>query len=231
MIATDRLVFLHLHKSGGTFVNSLLMRCVPSAVPIGYHFPYREVPDAFRDRPVLGTVRNPWAYYVSWYHFQANQPKPNILFRICSNEGQLGFAATVANLVGLAGDEPRMALLEQGLPETYRARGLNLTKACVAELRERRVGFYSFLYERLYAGAAKPRVMKVERLREELRDALAALGQLPNSCAERFLAEAPPLNVSTHRAPSHYYDPDLAALVAERDAKIIERYCYTLADG
>ena len=85
MIVTDRLLFLHLHKSGGTFVNSLLMHCVPSARRIGYHLPYREAPQAFRDRPVVGTVRSPWAYYVSWYHFQSAQAKPNILFQVCSN--------------------------------------------------------------------------------------------------------------------------------------------------
>ena len=114
MIVTDRLLFLHLHKSGGTFVNALLKRCVPSAEQVGYHLPYREVPAAFRDRPVVGTVRNPWAYYVSWYHFQLGVPKRNLLFQLCSNEGQLGFKETVANLVNLSGDEPRLALLEQG---------------------------------------------------------------------------------------------------------------------
>src|SRR3954470_21339022 len=108
MIVTDRLVFLHLHKSGGTFVNVLLMRCVPSARQIGYHLPYRELPQPYRGLPVVGTVRSPWDYYVSWYHFQRNQHNPNVLFRICSNAGQLGFKETIANLVGLSADEPRL---------------------------------------------------------------------------------------------------------------------------
>jgi hypothetical protein len=80
MIVTDRLVFLHLHKSGGTFVNALLLRCVPSARQIGYHLPYRELPEIYRNFPVVGTVRSPWAYYVSWFHFQRSRPNPNILF-------------------------------------------------------------------------------------------------------------------------------------------------------
>jgi len=37
MIATDRFVFLHLHKSGGTFVNECLLRHVPGARQLGYH--------------------------------------------------------------------------------------------------------------------------------------------------------------------------------------------------
>ena len=228
MIVTDRLLFLHLHKSGGTFVNALLKRCVPSAEQVGYHLPYREVPAAFRDRPVVGTVRNPWAYYVSWYHFQLGVPKRNILFQLCSNEGQLGFKETVANLVNLSGDEPRLALLEAGLPATYGKAGINLTKACVRELRERAIGFYSFLYERLYAGATEPVILRAERLREEVRAVLAKLGELPNPCAEQFLDESPPLNVSRHDAPPLYYDDELARLVAERDRTVVDRYRYTL---
>ena len=228
MLVTDKLLFLHLHKSAGTFINAMLLRCVPSASQIGYHLPYREVPSAYRTRPVLGTVRSPWAYYVSWYHFQNSQAEPNVLFRICSDGGKLGFAGTVRNLVDLAADEGRLALLEQALPETYTNYGLNLTKRCVGELRERRVGFYSFLYERLYAGAHEPIIVPVEQLREGLRSTLTLLGHLPNQCIDRFLNEVPSLNVSRHDEPSRYFDDPLAAKVAERDSKLILRYEYVL---
>jgi hypothetical protein len=227
VIVTDRLVFLHLHKSGGTFVNMLLLRCVPSARPIGYHYPYRELPDEYRSLPVVGTVRNPWAYYVSWYHFQAGLSEPNILFRLCSDDRRLAFKETIGNLVRLSEDEARLKLLEEGLPETYAKRGLNLTKSSVAELRERGVGFYSFLYERLYAGANEPRILRMEGLREELRETLSALGEI-NECAEQFIEQAPRLNATPHEEPSHYFDDDLASLVAERDGELIKRYGYTL---
>ena len=228
MIATDRLLFLHLHKSGGTFVNALLMQCVPSARQIGYHLPYREVPAALRGLPILGTVRSPWAYYVSWYHFQLTRPKRNILFQVCSDEGQLGFEETISNLLNLSRDDRRLARLEAGLPTGYGKAGLNLTKASVGELREWGQGFYSFLYQRLYAGADRPMILHAERLRDELRVALAALGHLPNDCAERFLEESPPLNVSRHDDPASYFDRRLAELVAQRDRTVIDRFGYSL---
>lgn len=228
MIVTDKLLFLHLHKSAGTFVNLLLMRCVPSARQVGYHLPYREVPPIYGGRPVVGTVRNPWAYYVSWYHFQASRPNPNILFRLCSDDGKFGFTETVANLVTLSDDEQRLAMLREGLPETYLNRGLNLTKKCVGQLRERGLGFYSFLFDRLYAGSEAPRIMRAENLREELTSTLLALGHLPNHCAEQFIQDAPPLNVSRHEAPSHYFDDELASLVSHRDSTVIERFGYSL---
>lgn len=228
MIVTDKLLFLHLHKSGGTFVNALLTRCVPSAQHIGYHLPYREVPATYRGRQVVGTVRNPWAYYVSWYHFQISRPKRNILFQVCSNDGTLSLQETIANLVDLTNDEGRLALLERGLPDTYGVAGINLIKSSVGELRERKLGFYSFLYERLYAGAAEPLIMRMENLRDELRAALSSLGHFPNACAERFLDESPPLNGSRHESPSRYFDEPLAALVAQRDGKLIDRYGYAI---
>lgn len=228
MIVTDKLLFLHLHKSGGTFVNALLTRCVPSARHVGYHLPYREVPVPYRNRPILGTVRSPWAYYVSWYHFQISKPKRNVLFQLCSNDGTLGFNETVSNLVGLSGDEARLSVLERALPDTYGIAGINLTKTSVGELRASGLGFYSYLYERLYAGAREPRIIRVERLREELRSALTALGHLPNACVDRFLVESPPLNASRHEATSHYFDEGLAAFVAHRDGDLIRRYGYAL---
>ena len=226
MIVTDKLLFLHLHKSGGTFVNAMLLRCVPSARQLGYHLPYREAPQAYRGRPVIGTVRSPWAYYVSWYHFQRSQQQPNILFQICSNDGVLGFKETIENLVELSSDEARLKALENGLPATYVNYGLNLTKRCVGELRERGLGFYSFLYERLYAGAKEPAILRAEHLRQELRSTLSELGHLPNRCVDQFLNEAPPLNVTQHEAPSHYFDDRLAELVARRDHTVIDRHGY-----
>jgi hypothetical protein len=71
MIATDRFVYVHLHKSGGTFVNECLLRFFPDARQIGYHLPRSRIPQDRLALPVLGFVRNPWSYYVSWYSFQS----------------------------------------------------------------------------------------------------------------------------------------------------------------
>jgi len=46
MIVTDRFVFLHLHKSGGTFVNECLLRFLPDARQVGYHLPRSMTPPA-----------------------------------------------------------------------------------------------------------------------------------------------------------------------------------------
>jgi hypothetical protein len=229
MIAVDRFLFLHLHKSGGTFVNGLLLRHLDGR-QIGYHLPWSEAPFACRHLPVLGTVRSPWSYYVSWYYFQRSRLKPNILFRLCSDGGSLGFADTVRRLVLLGHDRKLLEQVREGLPERFQPAGLNLTKGCLEPLYKEAIGFYTFLYQRLYAGAEQPIILRQEELRSGLGSALASFGYLPDPEIETYLAEAPPRNVSDHPPPAACYDPELAALVATHDRPVAERHGYTFAD-
>ncbi len=226
MIVCDDFVFLHLHKSGGTFINQLMLRCLPNARMVGYHLPYAQLPEAHRTLPVLGVVRNPWAYYVSWFHFQSGQAQPNPLYLICSDEGRLGFEETVHNLVALQGDTRRLEALTQAVPERFVNHGLNLTKSCVAALGGSGLGFYSFLYNRLFTGVADLTLIQVETLRPELRAFLKKRLRTPSPEADHFITTAPMLNTTTHGPHRGYYPPALRDLVAQLDAPIIERHGY-----
>ena len=77
MIVTDHFVFVHLHKCGGSFVNEVLTRFFPSARRVGYHYPRSMIPGTHRGLPVLGVLRNPWDFYVSYHHFQLAVLKHN----------------------------------------------------------------------------------------------------------------------------------------------------------
>lgn len=226
MIMCDRFVFIHLHKSGGTFVNQLLLQCLPSARQIGYHLPYRELPNGLRSLPVVGTVRNPWDYYVSWFFFQSGQPRPNVLYRICSDDGALGFSRTVSNLAGLASDPARFDALRCALPDTFLGAGLNLTKTCLDGLRDKDVGFYSFLYGRMYEGAKDLMIVPAENLRAGIHTTLERLGALPNPRVDMFLQQAPRMNVSHHRHYRDYYDPELRGTIGQAEATVIAEHGY-----
>src|SRR5689334_14456425 len=118
MIATRRFVFLHLHKSGGTFVNRWLLRHFRDARQIGYHLPRRMIPAELAHLPVLGLVRNPWSYYVSWYTFQSGMARPNPLFHILSDGGKLGFLGTIRNMVELGNEERYLDRIVAVLPSS-----------------------------------------------------------------------------------------------------------------
>lgn len=224
MIATSRFVFLHLHKSGGTFVNRLLIDCFPDAQVLGYHLPREYMPVEFRDRPVLGTVRNPWDYYVSWYWFQAAMATPNALFRRLSDGGRLGFADTVRNLVTLGEQPALLAQVVAELPEQFPNRGINLTRRCLAPLAGSGLGFYSFMYRRMYGPGEDATLVRMQELRSALPQALRRLGVEPDAAVLEFLRTSPPLNAGRHERYERYYDPALRDLVGERDAALASRH-------
>lgn len=227
MIATRRFVYVHLHKSGGTFVNECLMRFFPDARLLGYHLPRSLIPAGLRDLPVLGFVRNPFSYYVSWYAFQSAMAKPNALFQFASADRSLDFAGTLGNLLDLGSDDAKLDQLLARLPDAYGGHGLNLPRFALEPIRGSGLGFYGYLYQYMYGGEGSIHIGKVESLRKDLRDFLAGVDCLTPAVAS-FIDTTPARNTSRHRATASYFSTELADRVRRHDANVIERYGYTL---
>jgi hypothetical protein len=150
MIITEYFTFVHLHKSGGSFISSFLLSFLPSARCIGYHYPLAVLPAEYRDLPVLGSVRNPWDVYVSYYFFQlellekarernammspreleawtaaGNDPfnGVDVLFEEMSKGGSLSFSATTRRILQLGVDSALLDQLLDKMPTTFDRRG------------------------------------------------------------------------------------------------------------
>ena len=228
MIVTPRFVFLHLHKSGGTFVNAGLMQHIAGARQIGYHLPRSMLPTQFAALPLLGLVRNPWSYYVSWYSFQRSRPRPNALFQTLSDGGALDFAGTIRNMLNLERDQALLDRVLSALPATYINQGLNLPNVALAPIRGSGLGFYSFLYRYLYGpDITAVRLARMEQLRIEMPPLLESVGDPVTSALRDYMNSAPALNTSEHAPHRQLYDAELAQLVAERDRLVIERHGYS----
>lgn len=231
MIVTDRFVFLHLHKSGGSFVNECLRLHVPGARPIGYHLPASLIPEGARHLPVIGLVRNPWSYYVSWYSYQHQRPQPNALFRILSDDGRLDFSGTINRMLDLGRDDALLSRLVGALPREYGSQGLNLPGFALARIRGSDLGFYSFLYGYMHGDCPSPPLIgRMELLPGALLDLFDATGQAASPALREHLLRAPPVNSSRHAAYATYYDQALRDRVASRDALVIGRHGYAFGD-
>jgi hypothetical protein len=231
MIVTPRFVFLHLHKSGGTFVNECLLKFIPEARHVGYHLPRQMVPEQYAHLPALGYVRNPWSYYVSWYSFQLERPNPNFLFRILSDDGRLDFETTLRNMLDLGAGSVRLEMLLRALPSAYSNQGLNLPNFALAPIRDTQLGFYTYLYRYLYQGGGVPvMVGRVEELRDDLVPMLERVKQPVSEEMRAFIDSELPRNTSRHNAYAEYYSDALRDLVAKRDAEIISRHGYRFGD-
>lgn len=230
MIVTDRFVFLHMHKSGGTFVNECLLRFVPSARQVGYHLPRALVPPQYADLPSLGLVRSPWSYYVSWYSFQAQKRQSNELFRILSEDRRLDFGGTLRNMLDLGFAGGKLDAVLQALPAGYSGRGLNVPASVMERIRASQLGFYSFLYRYVFDGPGQLHVGRLEHLREDLTRMFDAVGQPISGAMRDYIGNERPRNVSVHPDYASYYDDELRTLVATRDALVIERHGYRFGD-
>jgi hypothetical protein len=231
MIITSKFVFLHLHKSGGTFVNECLLKFLPDARHVGYHLPRSMIPSEAAHLPVLGFVRNPWSYYLSWYSFQRQRPHPNFLFRILSDDGRLEFEPTLRNMLDLGAGSLRLDLLIRALPATYANSGLNLPGFALAPIRGTRLGFYTYLYRHLFGSGSRPvSVGRMEELREDLVPMLERVSQPVGEEMRRFIADESPRNTSEHGNYRELYSDSLRDLVARRDAEVIERHNYGFGD-
>jgi hypothetical protein len=131
----------------------------------------------------------------------------------------------VRRLADLFADSELVAALRHALPDGFRPAGLNLTRTCIDDV-EGGKGFYSFLYDRMYAGADALTVIRAEQLREGLGEELRGLDVLPNERAELFLQQAPRLNVSRHGPYRDYYDDALRDLIGRVDGDLIRQHGY-----
>jgi hypothetical protein len=84
-VATDELLYIHVPKTGGTFVEAVLQRVyasrpgsfIDTSRPqdrgrFGHrdqHDPLERIPEPWRSKPLLATVRNPYDHHVSLYEF------------------------------------------------------------------------------------------------------------------------------------------------------------------
>jgi hypothetical protein len=226
MIATDRFIYVHLHKSGGTFLN----RCLKdhfNGRQLGAHLPARLIPHALRGLPVLGFVRNPWAYYAAWYDHQQATEHGNLLFRALTDGGSPGFGEVTRRLLDLGSDAAALDRLLAALPEAFTLKGANLPRPALAGLRGSGTGFYTHLYNYMYAGhSGSLHLGRTDRLPQEFlafldRHDIPVDAQLRGEIAAR---PAPAVDYAER------YDAALRDLVAERDRAVIQAFDYRFGE-
>ncbi|HEY1267146.1 MAG TPA: hypothetical protein VGH16_07800, partial [Candidatus Binatia bacterium] len=111
MLVTENFAFIHLPRTGGTFVSDIIRKFFPSAREIGYHLPRAFMPREYAHLPVLGTIRNPWEFYVSWYQHQKASSRYTPLFCTISDNRNLDFVNTIRNALDLGVDAEKLRVL------------------------------------------------------------------------------------------------------------------------
>ena len=236
MICTPKFSFIHLHKTGGQSINELLLTQIPEAKEIGYHLPVAHLPSEARSLPVIGVIRNPWDWYVSWYAFNNLRGVKNPLFNIVSRGKQASFKETIENLLRYPEINAQNEIFKNShralLPENFENDGgAGFTKDCVNFFKSNEIGYYSLLIERMFGEESDNlRLLRFERLATDLRNVMSEL-QVPevgNILAA--LNQQPRKNSSARGHYAHYYDDELRDLVAEKEFSIVQRFEYAFEE-
>jgi len=249
MIVTASLVYIHFFRSGGTFINELLTRYM-NGRSLGYHRPRRLLPPEYRHLPAIGSIRNPWDWYVSVYHHAVNFSYPigaRTFLNMLLNYARYDFKESTRRLIDLTWMTPKdIATAENHFPSSYdwnKKLTDNLTKQDFRSYLGCGRGFCSWLFQHMYAvdgSCENVQFCRAESLRADFKKMLILnIGSLPHEI-ERFIDEAPRLNAMSGANPylnviprprdvdyHRYYDDQLASLVYEKDREMIDRYGYT----
>jgi hypothetical protein len=208
MLIHDRFVFIHLPKTAGSFLATNLRREMPdgslvSGVRNRKHPGWDDIPAQARGRPVLVFVRNPWDWYVSWYHFLLKRaPDPQVR----ADAGIGDFASTIRRACSGLIDPDSHEAPPPG-EDIYTTR---FRRFCGAGLDSEMLTFGRF-----------------ESLVDDLDRFLTAAGAPLSAEAVTRIRESEPHNVTVHDPYPRYYDDELRDLVGECCQMIVRRFDYT----
>jgi hypothetical protein len=229
MIVTDKFVFIHLPRTGGTFTYEIIKRFFPTAQEIGYHLPRVALPAQYAHLPVLGGVRNPWDFYASWYHHQYSDTKFSPLFCGLSENRTLGFDQTVRNALNLGVSDTTLDRLIQGLPQQFdfQKRNIsNVTQEVMRKIRGSGLGLYTFRFNQMFQPCEEVFFCRVESLRSDLLAFFEKIGAATDPL-RKYVHGLDKKNASEHRHYSDYYTQELVDLIRLRERPLIERFAYT----
>lgn len=219
MILRDKCVLLHMPKTGGVFIRMLLQKHYgddvqlasgkgfkdPSA-PWAQHHSIDDVPAESRHLPILGFVRNPWDWYVSWFHFFMSYPHRPPHFITVSKDKTLDFAAFMKNLYTYPRDSAEY-LYNSFSAEYFRifSCGDDAPSNPAVEM-----GRYETVHADLY------RFLEKVGVDQECLDEIDGFRSM---------------NPSPHRHYSTYYTDEIVASVYEHNRAVIDEFGYRFSPG
>lgn len=205
MLIADRFVFIHIPKTGGTWVRETLAQNAPPSWKLKVRYPghhrWLDLPEAVRrSRSGIYFVRNPWDWHVSVYHFY--------LYHWKNRTG--GYAPGVTMDEDARWWHDLLSTSADFAVALRRALGADRTQS--AKLRSQCSG----------ESSDEPRsALRFENLRHELLSALQRRQvEIPPEL-ENAIRKSPPEMVSPHAPFRTYYTPELAELVEKHEPDVL----------
>lgn len=96
MIVEEKFGFIHIPKTGGSFVRTIVEKSFPyknikyfrtppsdrygmeNNPRFSQHHSFDEISPEYQNLPMITFIRNPWDWYVSWFHFHTKPERLNL---------------------------------------------------------------------------------------------------------------------------------------------------------
>jgi len=233
MLITPYFTFLHLPKTGGTYV----IECIKEALrlPVLYeqqHASFQSIPAQYHNLPIVSIVRNPWTWYMSIYLFakMGRHTPTTSIFKIASKDFSLTFEETLESILN---PEPSLInKMEQHFKNQY---SLLSTDAKINALesnflniiKENNIGLLTYLSQQII-----PQNQPIHHLwrQESLRKSFFSfLNTLPiNRIQLSGVLKMPDKNTSPKQHLQSLFSPELTALILKKDSEYITRFNYKI---
>ncbi len=223
MIIAPDFVYIHLQKCGGSFVREYLTKHIPGAKYSGtVHDSVRDIPRQYRGKHILGTIRNPWDWYLSWYA-STQRSKSGLFWLLHKNGKQTTFTEFMATIFSL---KNKIHNIDFGLVSSFG------------------IGIYTYRYIQSYCHnpsrvlkqlqsqslidntVSKIHFCRTENLRLDLMNFLITTPTGITESQKKELTTMDKVNTSKSQQHKNEYSEQLIQLVKVKDRYIVNRFGY-----
>jgi len=221
MIEGKDFIYTHIPKTAGTFISECLINNKVGERILTTHSPAFDAP---RTKRMLASIRNPFEYYVSLYHFlrEYRTRHPDVKLRRYNyirafRVNQSTFKQWMLNIMNPE-DKVGKVRFNFGHHQV----------PVVKYMVDNDVGIYTIRYmymtteenDKLEGGSIIDSFIRVENLNEDLE----------KECGKMDIPTKK-VNTSNHKHYSEYYDQELIDLVKHKSRVIIDRFNYHFEGG
>ena len=243
MLITPDFVFIHMPKTGGTFIARMLQQVYgEAAVETGRkHATCDEIPAAERGKPIVSVMRSPFDRYVSQYHYGWWRTQPQEYCDPAGNRERIPSYPDVdfADFVRIA--NRFFVNVHRGVATGYEAThlppalapGWHTEQFIRFFCRDSQQAFAGLTERALQRGRAEPyeypvEFLRTETLNDDLADLLARLGvDAARTDAVRTHARVLPEQAHETRErkdADEYFDEELRDFVLRKEAFLFNRF-------
>jgi len=240
MYISKKFIYIHIPKSGGQSLlrifnnSSFLLR----GRQVRFHQSVANInADRLKDKKIYAVVRNPWEWYVSWFHYLRDNPSlNNALYKAISEDGENDFDKSMNRLFDMIeeGTGELSDAFDTKLEDVNSRRPLQFVGDDMDRITAWDCGLQSYYFHWLVFGNNEVHdfsdvvIGKQESSREDATKFFESL-ELMNERFKKRLANHRRLNkckIDTSDYQSYYSDA-LRDRVAKKEQYIIENYNYS----